>query len=589
MERARPNREDLPDTRIEGTDRRTPVGPRRESGERLVEHVRYVDVENRTTGTPGFAVRTDPESGLVVFVDGRDAPAEETAHVANGIFALPKKELPLLALHDAAATGAQGTELFRPRRIRAEELLASAAEHALPMKDLLEEDADLRARNDHATALELPASAALAIVPERITADEIIGADLDTAETLVNQKTLRADDAEWKGYFGTYEADERRLRAAYEAAKAALIPLLDRAGRHLAGDKRATARAGEEDDLRMALKRGALDFLARFQDAPREEAVGVMRRKRKADYIAGIRGDDKVYERIAKLPIYSAAERAVFYRHKSAQHDWGVARMNRDDLAEGREQLHTVRAVLADLRAAPDADARLKEVLDTGTPALGSDERAVLAAACGKDGLVRDMGLLDRLYEPDLTPAEQATVAALEDVLAVRKEPVGSVMATDAFRGLSRAARFTLAERLTDRLPEPERLQLLETRAVAISGRLGNDILVYRLRNGRLETLQDAMLRRGQETLKLRGLERPVRANQTARESFNAEFGDQFVILPAEHAQLRADATLAAATDPETVLRKLADEESYPLLRITVRAPKAPAAAPALDTAAQNG
>ncbi|TAK05363.1 hypothetical protein EPO33_05370 [Patescibacteria group bacterium] len=588
MERARPLADIFPETRAEGSDRRTPVGKRRESGVETKRHpLRYFEIEDRASGTPEFAVRTDPETGLVVFVDGRDAPEEAAAHVANDIFAVAEYDLKTLAMdREAVSTGDAGAEIFRPRRTRAEDLLASASENALAERDLLLRDVDLRARGDRETALELPASVALAVIPERISEEEIVGADKDTAEALVGRKTLNADEMEWKSYLGKYVDEERRLRKDYETSKERLKPLLDRAGRYLKGGEAAKFLEGGQDDLLMSLKRGAADFLARFEKEQAPDAVTEMRRLSKKEHRQGKKTEGYVYQRIARLPIYSAAEKTDFYKHKASQHDWGNARSVVEELTQQREELAAVRGLLQELRSnMQNAEARVEKILQTGEPPLASDERALLAEAAAKEQIIRDPGLLARLREPDLRDEERATIGALEDALRERQESVAAVMASDAFRGLSRPARYTLAERLKERLPEEERLRLLETRAASISGRLGNGILVYRLRNGHLEPLHDAMNRRGQETLKLRGLERPVRANQTARESFAAEFGDAFVILPAEHAQLRADATLAAAKDPEGALRQMADQERYPMVRVTVLPPAESAVSPALDRA----
>ena len=606
MERRESLEDNYPETRPEGGDRRTPVGKRRESGERLVEQkvepLCYFDVEDRASSTPDFAVRTDPNTGLIVFVDGRDAAAEAAKHVANGIFAEAGRELPMLVVDresvmdlspvddDKNKRIEKRIEISRPRRTRGEELLATASEHVLAEGDLFRLDAELNEQGDRETVLALPASAALAIIPERITEIEIIGADKEAAEALVGKKALHMEDAEWKTYVKRYVDDELRLRKAYEASKTRLTSLLDRAGRYLKGGEAAKFLEGGEEDLLASLKRGAADFLARFDKGHSLDPILEMRRQRKKEHREGKKDGGSVYDRIAALPIFSAAEKADFYKHKSSQHDWGNARLVLEDLMKQRGELTAVRGLLQELSRAPlDAETRVEKILDTGQPPLASDERALLAEAAAKDRLIRDPRLLARLREPDLNAEERATVGAFEDALREQQESIATVMASDAFRGLSRAGRYTLAERLKKRIAEPERLRLLETRAVSISGRLGNDILVYRLRNGKLEALHDAMNRRGQETLKLRGLDRPVRANQTARESFAAEFGDQFVLLPAEHAQLRADATLAAAKDPNLQLRRMVDEESYPMIRITVRPPRESAASPALDTEAETG
>lgn len=585
----------IPETNVEGRDRRTPVGKRRESGERAVEKghepPRYFDVKDFASGTPDFAVRTDPETGLVVFVDGRDAPREATAHIANGIFAEARLELPMLTTIEAVSGDDNGAEIFRPRRNQAESLLASASENALAEGDLILQNAELIAHGDRETALELPASAVLAVIPEHITEEEIIGADKDMAETLVNQKTLTADEKTWKEFVESFQesADEQKKR--YEASLKRITPLLERASQYLKGGAKAKALEGE-DDVVTWLRRGAADVLARFDDEPGPDPLTVKRQERRRDLLARRRGRIGIWDRIIAMPIFSTAERKAFQEHKNVLFDAGSVERTRRELETQRDEQTSVRTLFHELRSAPqDAERRLQQVLDTGEPRLASDERMLLAEVLSKDKIIRDPRLLARLREPDLDPEERATVGALEDVLRERQEPVAAVMALDEFRGLSRAARFTLAERLKEHLPEPQRLRLLETRAVSISGRLGNDILVYRLRNGRLEPLHDAMNRRGQETLKLRGFDRPVRANQTARESFAAEFGDEFVLLPAEHAQLRADATLAASKDPEGTLRQLVTEERYPMVRITVRPPQEPASAisPALDTEAQTG
>lgn len=593
MKGRQPLSDNYPETRPEGSDRRTPVGERRESGERLIEQkqkpVCYFDVEDRASGTPDFAVRTDPNTGLVVFVDGRNAPEEATTHVANGIFTEAKSDLAMLTLDaEAVAIGNLGTEIYRPRRTRGEELLATASEHALAEGDVFRLDTELRAQGDRETAIELPASAALAIVPERITEDEIIGADTGTAETLVDKKALNMAETAWQTYLKKYADDELRLRKTYDASKARLEPLLNRASRYLKGGEAAKFLEGDEDDLFASLKRGAADFFARFDKEHGPDPIAEMRRRRKKEHREKKKDGENVYERIATLPIFSAAEKADFYKHKSSRHDWGSARAVLDELVDQREELIVVRGLLENFRRAPqDAEAQVEKILQTGEPRLGVDERMLLAEVLAKEMFIRDPRLLARLREPDLRAEERTTVSVLEDVMRERQESVTTIMASEAFRGLSRAGRFTLAERLKERIAEPERLRLLETRAVSISGRLGNDILVYRLRNGTLEPLHDAMMRRGQETLKLRGLERPVRANQTARESFAAEFGDEFVVLPAEYTKLRADATLAATKDPEEMLRKLADL-GYPLVRITVRPPQESAAA-ILDTEAKTG
>ncbi len=593
MERSHSLESNLPDTYRAGGDRRTPLSKRRESGVELKrEPTKYFDVEDRTSGTaPDFAVRIDPEIGLVVFVDGRAAPVKAARHVANGIFADAGRELPMLVVNRESITdfppppehlGNTRIEIGRPRRISGEELLAAASEHALAEGDLFGLDAELRKQGDQETALAVPASGVLAIIPERITEVEIVGADKEAAEAFVGKKALTAGEAEWKTFLKKYADDELQTRKDYEASKARLVPLLERAGRYLKGDRAAQFLEGDEDDLLAALKRGAADFLARFEKEPAPDPLIEMRRRRKKEYRQGNKEGARIFERIIALPIFSTDEKIAFHKHKSSQHSWGVSRSTLEEIVNEREETATVRGLLQELRGPlQDAESRVVKMLQTDEPRLGVDERMLLAEALEKEAIVRNPFLLTRLREPDLSVEERAMVGVLEDMLRERQKPVAEVMASDDFRRLSRAGRYTLAERLKERIAEPERLRLLETRAVSISGRLGNDILVYRLRNGKLEALHDAMMRRGQETLKLRGLERPVRANQTARESFAAEFGDAFVVLPAAYTKLRAE-------DPEEMLRKLADL-GYPLVRITVRPPQESAASPALDREAKTG
>ena len=594
MEKARP----LPDSLVEthpktlgsGGGRRKPTERSRELGERPVEQqqpVHLFDIEDNASGSPDFAVQSDPKTGLIVFVDGRGAPEGAASHVADDI-AKAGQNLPSLLMDEAIVTGNLGRAVFRPRRTNGEEMLAAAVEGSRSDVDLFRDHAGRTARGDRETALEIPASAAMAIVPERIIEDEIIGADRDKVNSLIGKMALTADDATWKTEMKKYADDELTSRKTYEASKARLAPLLNRASRYLKSGKTAKLLEGGEHDILAALKRGAADFLARFDKEPYVDPRIEMRRQKKKDYQEGKEGSGGIYERIAALPIFSAAEKAAFKKLTSSLHGWYKTRVMLEELVEEREELAVVRGLVAELLKHPqDAESGIKHILQTDNPHLDAIERMLIAEMLVKHRLIHDPRLLVRLREPNLTPEERATVDVLEDVLRVRQEPVTDVMATDAFRELSRSGRYALAARLYGKIANLERLRLLETRAVVISGRLGNDILVYRLRNGKLEPLHDAMMRRGQETFKLRGMDRPIRANQTARESFSAEFSDQFVILPAEHAQLRADVTLAAAKDPEDMLRRMVSQEHYPMVKITVRPPKSAAASPAIDTEAK--